>query len=97
MYAISSKPSKLNAEIIVPTIPAVVIPIVPPAHTPVHATDVAVVQLVVLQSATASTAVCVSFAAPNSMPASISVANPKPTLYGDAAVMAGAATEIRHS
>ena len=66
-----------------------------------HATDVAVVQLVVLQSASASRAVCVALAVPNSMPASVRLATAEPMLYGNAAVIVGAAktrtTVLSHS
>ena len=60
-----------------PTTPATVIPEVPvkPApRVPMHATDVAVVQLLVEQSATASTAVTVESVGAKSMPERVTLA-----------------------
>ena len=63
----------------------------PAPRTPMHATDVAVVQLVVLQSASASTAVVVASVRAKLAPVSVTLATTDPTLYGNAAVIAGPA------
>ena len=78
----------------VPTSPATVIPTAPtrlaPAM-PMHATDVAVVQLLVEQSASASTAVTVASVGAKSMPVRVTLATiAYPTLYGDDVVITGA-------
>ena len=56
---------------------------------PMHATDVAVVQLVVLQSASAITIVTVTSVRAKLAPVSVTLATTYPTLYGNAAVIAG--------
>ena len=86
-------PSWLNAVLDVPTTPAAVsptVPITPCPRAPMHATDVAVVQLVVLQSARARTDVCVASATLNSTPSKETLAVPEQTLVGVVVVIAGA-------
>ena len=61
-------------------------------RVPMHDTDVTVVQLLVAQSASASTADTVASAeAAKFMPASVMLAATEATLYGDEAVGTGAA------
>ena len=62
-----------------------------PRDVPTHATDVCVVQLLVAQSASASTAVNVKLACAKFMPVSVMPAETEATLYGDEAVRTGAA------
>ena len=69
------------------------VPIDPPPRTPMHTADVAVVQLVVLQSARARTDVCVVSETPNSKPLRVTLATPEQTLYGIAVVTPGAARQ----
>ena len=86
-------PSKLNTALEVPTTPLTVAPAVADATTRfvlVHDTDVAAIQLVVAQSASASFPVAVAFIGPNSKPASVTLAFAEATLYGDDAVITGA-------
>ena len=58
-----------------------------------HDTDVALAQLAVPQSATATTPVTVMSAGAKSMPVSVTLATADATLYGAAAVITGAAKE----
>ena len=77
------EPSKLNTADDVPTSPATVMPEVPvkPApRTPVHVTDVDVVQLLVEHSPSATTAVAVMLDEEKSMPRSVTLAVPETTL-----------------
>ena len=57
---------------------------------PMHAADVAVVQLLVAQSASASTAVEVESAGPKFVPVRVKLTEADATLYGDDAVRTGA-------
>ena len=89
----SDQPSKLNTALDVPTTPDDVRPAVPLRscpRVPMHATDVAVVQLEVLQSASASTAVTVDSVAPKLMPVKVTLAGSAPTLHGLPRVRTGA-------
>ena len=88
------EPSKLNTVLDVPTTAATLTPTVPTSPAPgmpMHATDVAVVQLDVAQSASATTAVTVPSVGAKLVPVSVTLATTDATLYGDAAVAAGAA------
>ena len=72
---------------------AMVSPVVttrPSPGMPMHAADVAVVQLVVAQLAFASTAVVVALSGAKFMPVNVTLAKPNATLYGDDADNAGA-------
>ena len=88
------EPSKLNTVLDVPTTVATLTPTVPTSPAPgmpTHATDVAVVQLDVAQSASATTAVTVPSVGAKLVPVSVTLATTDATLYGDAAVATGAA------
>ena len=77
----------------VPTTPAAVIPAVPTSPSPrmpMHAADVAVVQLLVAQLASANTAVNVASAGAKFMPVRVTLAVADATLYGEDAARAGA-------
>ena len=65
----------------------------PPPRLPMHATDVTVVQLAVLQSASASRAVGVTSEMPKLMPVKETVDGADPRLCGDAEVMTGPAEQ----
>ena len=76
-------PSKLNTVDDVPGMPATAspdLPVDPSPRMPMHATDVAVVQLLVEQSASASTAVTVESVGAKSMPARVTLAMTAATL-----------------
>ena len=66
------------------------VPIKPAPRVPTHATDVAVVQLDVAQSASATTAVTVPSLGAKLVPVSVTLATPDPALYGEATVTTGA-------
>ena len=70
------------------------VPSAPPPRVPMHATDVAVVQLAVLQSASAITLVTVASVGPKLMPVRVTLLVFEPTLCGAAAVITGAAKQI---
>ena len=77
------EPSKLNTADDVPTTLATVInavPAMPAPRTPVHVTDVDVVQLLVEHSPSATTAVAVMLYEEKSMPRSVTLAVPETTL-----------------
>ena len=95
----ADEPSKLNTPLDVPTTLAAVSPTVPTMplpRVPMHAADVAVVQLVVLQSASARTAVTETSVGAKIMPVSVTLAAADATLYGAAAEITGA-NELRLS
>ena len=86
-------PSKLNTMDDVPIMLAEVSPAVPSRQkprVPMQATDVAVVQLVMTQLASASTAVKVRSAVAKFMPVNVTLARVEATLYGDDVVRTGA-------
>ena len=90
-------PSKLNTTDDVPTTPVTVIMAVPAISAPrmpMHATDVAVVQLLVAQLACANTAVNEAYADIKPMPFSVTLAKPSTTLYGESLVITGAVKVI---
>ena len=91
--AVERRPSKLKGSADVPTTPATVSPADDPRPpgVPMHATDVAVVQLVVLQSASARTAVTVASTVPKFMPASETLARAERELEGDNEMSTGPA------
>ena len=77
----------------VPTTSATVRPAVPTSPSPrmpMHAADVAVVQLVVAQLASANTAVNVAYAGAKFMPVRVTLAVADTALYGDDPVRTGA-------
>ena len=87
-------PSKLNTADDVPTTSAAVSPAVPTRPSPrmpMHAAEVAVVQLVVAQMACANTAVSVAYAGAKLVPIRVTLAAADATLYGEDAVKTGAA------
>ena len=86
-------PSKLNTALDVPmppTAPNAIVPARPAPRVPKHDTDDAVAQLVVVQ-ATESTADLVLSIGAKFMPVRVTTAGEESTLYGDAALMTGAA------
>jgi len=86
-------PSKLNTALDVPATSATVSPEsprTPVPRVPMHATDVAVVQLLVEQSAIANTAVGVTFVVAKLMPVNVTLAVIEATLYGADVVNTGA-------
>ena len=67
------------------------VPASPAPRVPMHDTDVAVVQLAVPQSASATAAVTVVSDTTKFSPASVTLATADTTLYGDTAVITGPA------
>lgn len=90
--AVMTGASKLNTPLDVPTTLAAVrpaVPTMPLPRVPMHAADVAVVQLVVLQSASPRTAVTETSVGAKIMPVSVTLAAADATLYGAAAEITG--------
>ena len=89
-------PSKLNTTVDVPATPEIDTPAVPTKpvpRVPMQATDVAVVQLLVEQSAIASTALTVASIGAKFIPVSVTLATAEMTLCGEEAVMTGPAKQ----